>query len=68
LTAGYSNGKDFWGNCNRSGTLLWQFPQVFLSCRIRPSIREIRGKAVAVSVAVSDPITEIRGKHLPLFR
>ena len=37
-------------------------PKSLCRCCIRPLIREIRDKAAAVSVAVSDPITEIRGK------
>jgi hypothetical protein len=62
LTAGYDNSKKLGGNCHDSVPLQLQFPKGLCRCCIRPLIREIRGKSVAVSVAVSDPITEIRGK------
>jgi hypothetical protein len=39
-------------------------PRAFYSCSIRPLIREIRVKVVAVAVVVSDPIPKTRGKQL----
>ena len=46
------------GGTAASPELLMQFPQKSCSCSIRPLISAIRDKAVAVSVAVSDPIRE----------
>jgi hypothetical protein len=67
MTSDRHHKNKTWGNSNSQAVAVP--PKVFLPLQLSiRCIREIRGKAVAVSVAVSDPIPEIRGNLLPLFR